>query len=372
MSAVSDYTSEEASLLLGVSEHTLALLRGRGGVIFYRTKGDRKLHYPRVCIDSIVAMVRLHEKCAYLKRDLTLFELYRLQYEYDNSPPEFGARRRLKYLADLREICNSLVEEGRIAPLEYLVNDLRHFFRRKTIMTWAVEGRIPSVRIGKIHYLPKGPYRQILRLLTAYPTLRAVAQELGMGYDALGGLVRRNKLKIWRGPDAMPRIDPRALTLLIKEKRAESTTLTQQEAARALGVPYRTLRQHVQSGVVASLRFGNARRISLEEVQYWKRHFSTLNAGFEWLDWQIATSKHKPRLLSQGQACRQLGIATRTIISWTQLGLLPFYNRSFAAKTPYFVYLYIHGLAKFMSSSTPSQSTAARYKQLCQDARLIV
>lgn len=364
--AVQAYDPQKTRTVLGISKTTLRRLHQADVLPCIRV--NNSTYYPSGYIDGLSKKIKAAGSHGLKIGDLRIVcRLYRLQHAYDhptgNTPGQIH-----RYRAKLKEQCDGLVAEGLVVPLDQLVYALRHHYARSTIMRWAWTGRIVSFRIGRAYYMSVGHYRYLIWLITKCDTVSAVAGRLGVDPDTLHLWIQKGQLPTVKAPDDILRIDRRLVNNFTSAPPLNAISVC--EAASILGCEDYEIRRQLAQGNLAGIREAGTWWVPDDEVAKWKRKFSTLNEGFEWLDGQATSSS---RLLTSRQVCRLLNIHPTTLKEWCAEEVLPYYMRSFCTRgqSHYFVYLYVYGLGRFASGKV-TLAVARRYKQTCAEARIVL
>lgn len=361
------YDAAEASKILRCSTEVLRALQ-QEQYLLVRVEGGAEL-YPRSYIEALEAELATYY--TFRQRwsvDPSLCKLFYLRWQYEHEPPGLSKFQHDTWRSRINERADALVRERSVYSLSALASYLGRSLG--CVQTWVYSGKIYTIKIGITRYVG-GWYALHLKKLLAMLKTEQVAKELCVSYATLIRYAQNGDIPAKRAPDGTYRFTWRDVTEFKKRQKLHAGHMSLVAAAARLGVSKTRLYAHHHGSSDACRGTHTVLISDLEEL---RRHFSSLNEAFAWLQAIIDTDS-RPQVVDAASVVFILEISESTLSIWSRKELLPYFPRRFAdahVVTRSYLRAYIIGLKNFASGRRVTIGLAREYKRLCEEQNSIV
>jgi hypothetical protein len=312
------YTQAEGARILSVDDETFAKARDKE-LLAVRPDGS----YDKKYIDQ------LRDLLTHAKEEFggVYTELHTLQYQHSQLPQ----KRREEtpgYTRIVRRL-HDLAEGGVIIDLHALAERIPGVVKYSTSYSWVRRRKVAAVKIGNKCYLSSVVAERFESMHASIVEKRSPC--ISVPEDTIAGWVDYKSV------------------------------------AASLGVGAEMLRLELAGGRAIGTKHKSHWLVSPQEIERWRRYFSTINPGFEWLQ-RLYDGQRPPALslMNARSVVRGLG-NERAASVWPRENLLPFFLNGLTTKLPprVFVRPYIVGLARFAGRKPVKKRDALWYAELC-------
>lgn len=352
MQSEDGYSQVEVAKIFGVKVNTIVTVR-RAELLAFSVSG-RLFLYDKPYIDGLHQLLELAGE----KIGRAYTHLYALCHQYAASDQR-GKRRILAQ-------CRELIAQGIIMQMVEFEGHLKDYVRPDTIRSWQRRGQLAVVKIGQYRYVGRA-YALGIKQRYSWETIEVAAARLRTTDKQLYSAYCRGEIEGGITPGGSIRLKPNFTW------RPSDGWMPTAEAAAGMGVAVNTLKAALRSRIVAGQRKGRYWLVSPDEVARWKRYFSTINPGFEWLPDHLGARAAAYPLMPSSEVERALSVTPSVLSDWCKGNLLPFYPLCIGERRVQrgFVRPYIWGLQRFGGRS-PTKAQVTEYAHICRAASEIL